>query len=444
MMKEYNLGTLTGPVLIFGGVYSNFDALQSLWAEANRLGIPASNVICCGDTPGYCAEPQECLDLLEEWGCPAIAGNVETNLVNGTDDCGCGFGDGSRCDMFAKLWYTYAAKNVTEKNLAFMAGMPDILRFEYAGKKVMALHGSPENQSAFVWRSTDANEKAQWCADAGADVLVGGHSGLPFAEVLQRAEQIKPQTLSPKPQTSYWLNAGVIGMPANDGTPDTWYLTLDDTNGFNFNFHRLSYDHRAAKAKMIDDRRLPVAYAATLTTGIWDNTEIMPAAEEKREGIPLDSKTLRAEADPVHYELTSHHLSKSFETPNTDTQLNKQSLPLNNIKKMNQYSDPKDLKSFGKIAEWQEEMGAKFFDYYSSVTEGDSALTAREKALIALAVSHAIQCSYCIDAYTTNSLQSGADEEQMMEAVHVAAAVKAGTTLIYARQMQRQVEKVTM
>ena len=114
------------------------------------------------------------------------------------------------------------------------------------------------------------------------------------------------------------------------------------------------------------------------------------------------------------------------------------------MKKMNQYSDPKDLKSFGKIAEWQEEMGEKFFDYYSSVTEGDSALTAREKALIALAVSHAIQCSYCIDAYTTNSLQSGADEEQMMEAVHVAAAVKAGTTLIYARQMQRQVDKVTM
>ena len=111
---------------------------------------------------------------------------------------------------------------------------------------------------------------------------------------------------------------------------------------------------------------------------------------------------------------------------------------------MNPYSDPKDLRTFGKITEWQEEMGGKFFEWYSGVTEGDTALTQREKALIALAVSHAIQCSYCIDAYTTNSLQAGADEEQMMEAVHVAAAVKAGTTLIYARQMQRQVEKVTM
>jgi alkylhydroperoxidase/carboxymuconolactone decarboxylase family protein len=236
-------------------------------------------------------------------------------------------------------------------------------------------------------------------------------------------------------------------MPANDGTPDTWYLTLNDADGLDFNFHRLSYDNRAAKAKMIDDRRLPVSYAATLTTGIWDNTEIMPPAEEKREGIPLDPQSLKAEAAPAHYKLSLHPAAAPEKESGVGSQEAigpKASLPLRNIKKMNQYSDPKDLKSFGKIAEWQEEMGEKFFDYYSSVTEGDSALTAREKALIALAVSHAIQCSYCIDAYTTNSLQSGADEEQMMEAVHVAAAVKAGTTLIYARQMQRQVDKVTM
>jgi len=456
-MKELDLGALTGPVLIFGGAYSNFDALQALRGEADRLEIPASNIICCGDTPGYCAEPEECLDLLEDWGCPAIAGNVETNLVNGTDDCGCGFGDGSRCDMFAKLWYTYAARNVSERNLAFMAKLPDILRFTYAGKKIMVLHGSPDHQSEFVWRSTDADKKAQWCADAGADIVVGGHSGLPFAHELRGGShesvvRSNGDTTSPDPQLptldpKLWLNAGVIGMPANDGTPDTWYLTLNDADGLDFNFHRLNYDNRAAKAKMIDDRRLPVSYAATLTTGIWDNTEIMPSTEEKREGITLDPQTLKLEAGPANFNLPLHPataLENESEVRSRESAGLKAPLSLRNIKKMNQYSDPKDLKTFGKIAEWQEEMGEKFFDYYSSVTEGDSALTAREKALIALAVSHAIQCSYCIDAYTTNSLQSGADEEQMMEAVHVAAAVKAGTTLIYARQMQRQVDKVTM
>ena len=469
MMNERNLGALTGPVLIFGGAYSNLDALVAVRAEAERRGIPPTSVICCGDTPGYCAEPEECLDLLAEWQCHAIAGNVETNLVNGTDDCGCGFGDGSRCDMFAKLWYNYAAKHVSQGNLAFMAELPDMLRFTYAGRKVVVLHGSPENQSEFVWRSTSAVEKAQFCADAGAEVVVGGHCGLPFAHELTpfpaplhgggilgnaaRSNDLQPATnLQPlqrerseslqqersDPATLLWLNAGVIGMPANDGTPRTWFMVLNDVEGFDYDFHPLTYDHRAAKAKMIDDRRLPVSYAATLTTGIWDNTEIMPPAEEAREGIPLNPATIKADAAPAS--LTSPAPAAAPEKASTKT-----NFPLKDIPKaMNKYTDPKDLKSFGKIAEWQEDMGNKFFDWYSGVTEGDTALTAREKALIALAVSHAIQCSYCIDAYTTNSLQAGADEEQMMEAVHVAAAVKAGTTLIYARQMQRQVDKVTM
>lgn len=481
MMNERNLGTLRGPVLIFGGAYSNLDALTAVRAESERRGIPPANVICTGDTPGYCAEPQECLDLLADWDCHAIAGNVETNLVNGTDDCGCGFGDGSRCDMFAKLWYNYAAKHVTKPGIDFMATLPDVLRFTYAGRATVVLHGSPRNQSEFVWRSTDASLKAQFCADAGAEVVIGGHCGLPFAELLgevpspppQVAAQLTPphetpsstlphgggaagnaaRSNDPEPGTSdlepvtrnpqpLWLNAGVIGMPANDGTPRTWFMTLDDAAGFDFEFHPLTYDHRAAKAKMIDDRRLPVSYAATLTTGIWDNTEIMPSAEEQREGIPLDPARLKAEADPAVYQ-TSPAPAAAPEKAGT-----KEKTRLSELTKktsaMSSYSDPKDLKSFGKIVEWQEDMGNKFFDWYSGVTEGDTALTAREKALIALAVSHAIQCSYCIEAYTTNSLQSGADEEQMMEAVHVAAAVKAGTTLIYARQMQRQVEKVTM
>ncbi len=108
------------------------------------------------------------------------------------------------------------------------------------------------------------------------------------------------------------------------------------------------------------------------------------------------------------------------------------------------YFDPKDLKKFGNITELQEVMGSKFFDWYSTVFKGDTALTEREKALIALAVAHAIQCPYCIDAYTSGCLEKGADEEQMMEAIHVAAAIKGGTTLVYGVQMMNHAEKLSM
>ncbi|MEM1322300.1 MAG: arsenosugar biosynthesis-associated peroxidase-like protein [Bacteroidota bacterium] len=107
------------------------------------------------------------------------------------------------------------------------------------------------------------------------------------------------------------------------------------------------------------------------------------------------------------------------------------------------YFDPADLKNFGKITELQEEYGKKFFDWYGSVFQ-EGALTEREKSLIALAVAHALQCPYCIDAYTSSCMVKGADEEQMMEAVHVAAAIRGGTTLVYGTQMMNHLKKMSM
>jgi len=107
------------------------------------------------------------------------------------------------------------------------------------------------------------------------------------------------------------------------------------------------------------------------------------------------------------------------------------------------YFQPDDLKKFGNISEWQEEYGKKFFDWYGSVFQ-EGALTAREKSLIALAVSHAVKCPYCIDAYSSDCLKKGADEEQMMEAVHVAAAIQSGATLVYGVQMMNHVDKLSM
>jgi len=107
------------------------------------------------------------------------------------------------------------------------------------------------------------------------------------------------------------------------------------------------------------------------------------------------------------------------------------------------YFDPDDLKNFSKITDWQEEYGKKFFDWYGSVFK-EGALTEREKSLIALGVAHALQCPYCIEAYSSSCLVKGADEEQMMEAVHVASAIRAGTTLVYGTQMMKHVNKLSM
>lgn len=108
-----------------------------------------------------------------------------------------------------------------------------------------------------------------------------------------------------------------------------------------------------------------------------------------------------------------------------------------------EYYNPEDLKKFGNITEFQEELGNKFFDWYGAVFE-EGALTKREKSLIALAVAHAVQCPYCIDAYTSDCLKKGADEEQMMEAVHVSAAIRGGASMVHGVQMMNHAKKLMM
>jgi alkylhydroperoxidase/carboxymuconolactone decarboxylase family protein len=107
------------------------------------------------------------------------------------------------------------------------------------------------------------------------------------------------------------------------------------------------------------------------------------------------------------------------------------------------YYKPEHLAGFGNVSEASPELGKKFFDWYGAVF-ADGALTAREKSLIALAVAHAVQCPYCIDAYTSDSLSKGCDLEQLTEVLHVTAAIRGGASLVHGMQMREHAKKQGM
>ncbi len=107
------------------------------------------------------------------------------------------------------------------------------------------------------------------------------------------------------------------------------------------------------------------------------------------------------------------------------------------------YYKPEHLPRFGDIAEGAPDLAKKFFDWYGAVF-AEGALSVREKSLIALAVAHAVQCPYCIDAYAKDALEKGADLEQMTEAVHVASAIRGGASLVHGVQMLDHVHKLGM
>lgn len=110
---------------------------------------------------------------------------------------------------------------------------------------------------------------------------------------------------------------------------------------------------------------------------------------------------------------------------------------------MTSYYDSKDLPRFPEIGKDAPELAEKFFDYYGAVmAEGE--LSVREKSLIALAVAHAVQCPYCIEAYTRECLEQGSNTAEMTEAVHVAAAIRGGASLIHGLQMRNMADKLSL
>lgn len=107
------------------------------------------------------------------------------------------------------------------------------------------------------------------------------------------------------------------------------------------------------------------------------------------------------------------------------------------------YYDAADLAKFPEVGKNRPELAQKFFEWYGAVF-ADGALSAKEKSLIALAVAHAVQCPYCIDAYSKDALEKGADLDQMTEVVHVAAAIRGGASLVHGVQMRNHACKLGM
>lgn len=262
----------TMPLLIFGGPYSNLQALTALKNVADELRIPKTQVICTGDVVAYCAHPEEAIQLCMDWGIHVVMGNCEEQLATRQDNCACGFEEGSSCAQLSENWYQYADANISEKGRAWMGNLPERIIFNYSGKDICVVHGSYQQINKFIFPSSSLEEKKKDFLTAKADIIIGGHSGIPFIE---------------KIEDNLWYNPGVIGMPANDGTPDTWYgLVRPLVEGIKFSIHRLQYNYNI-ESEIMQSKGFADPYAAALKTGLWPSLDILPQSEAEQTAMEI-------------------------------------------------------------------------------------------------------------------------------------------------------------
>lgn len=276
--------------LLFGGPYGNLQATQALLAEAKRLAIAPERILCTGDLVAYCANPVETIDLIRDSGISVVMGNCDEQLGAGAADCGCGFEPDSACARLSADWYAFADSVVRQDQREWLRTLPKRIDIAIGSTRLAAIHGSAQSINTFIFAGMPDDDKRRSLDVLGSEAVVGGHCGVPFTQILG---------------DRLWHNPGVIGMPANDGTPRVWFSLVGPTAaGLTIRHRALSYDHLAAQAAM---RRygLPEGYATALATGLWPSLDVLPARERHETGVPIDETSTtwpepRRALDQVH------------------------------------------------------------------------------------------------------------------------------------------------
>jgi predicted phosphodiesterase len=250
----------------FGGVYSNHHALDAVIADLRTRG--ADLVWCLGDLGGFGPHPDLALERLRAESIPTLRGNYDESIGSGRNDCACGYAD-PRDRHFAQISYDYTRTHTAAHHRPWLLALPEQARLELAGRRLLLCHGSPRRVNEFLWQSTCSDAFLEGlCRDAGADVILCTHTGLPWHRAL--------------PSGRHVINVGAIGRPANDGRPEVVYAEIDLGSDLQVEFRRVAYDHEALAGEM-EAERLPAEFVDTIRTGWWTTClENLPAPERLR------------------------------------------------------------------------------------------------------------------------------------------------------------------
>ena len=237
-------------VTIFGDIHGNLPALEAFFADAEAREL--NNLYCLGDLVGYGVAPNEVIDQIRTREIPTIIGNYDQGVGISSDDCGCAYTT-KEAETLGKRSIAWTNAHTTDDNKAFLReNLVKQMPLQLGDLKILLVHGSPRKVNEYLYEDRPDDSLERIMDGINADVLVCGHTHIPYHKVLPSGRQI--------------VNAGSVGKPKDDN-PNSCYITLSaERNQLNVEFLHVAYDVESA-ATAIERTEMPDEFAQMLRDG---------------------------------------------------------------------------------------------------------------------------------------------------------------------------------
>jgi putative phosphoesterase len=233
-------------VALIGDVHANLPALEAVLEHAHQRGVEA--IWNVGDFVGYGAFPDQVIQRLRQEEALSIIGNYDLKVLKVKKKK-----DKWKNNKLPEKWFAFnwAYDNLSKSSRKYLSSLPEEIRLEEAGKRILLTHGSPASSSEYVDSDTSEDRLRGLAEMADADIVICGHSHRPFKR---------------KFEGIWFINTGSVGRP-DDGDPRACYAIMQlRPRFFQLRHYRVEYDVQQAVAA-IREAGLPEAFAEMLLQG---------------------------------------------------------------------------------------------------------------------------------------------------------------------------------
>ena len=236
-------------ITVFGDIHANLPAFEAVMVDMEARGL--GNRHCLGDLVGYGTFPNEVVALIRGQGIPTLMGNYDQGVGNDSDDCGCAYKTEIDQERGKRsIAWTNAHTDADHK--AFLRGLPMTIPLMLGDLRVLLVHGSPRRVNEYLYADRPDDSFERLLDQAEVDVLVCGHTHLPFDKTLPSRRRV--------------INVGSVGKP-KDCDPRACYVVLRaEGRQLTSEFIRVAYPVEVT-AQAIEASTMPHEFADMLRVG---------------------------------------------------------------------------------------------------------------------------------------------------------------------------------